>query len=327
MELKSPLHIHWEITNKCNFNCMQCFQKNDENQVLLSNEELLVITDRIIDAKVFQVSISGGEPFLTPILPQVIKRLVDNKVDVLVCSNGSCIEDKDIRLLLEYEVPIQISIDSHIPEKNNYIRGNANAFEMAVDSIRKLKNYDANVSVAFCASKLNYMDLFGVAELCQKLQVDNLVVGEMLPPFGDSNNPNLFTHRDYRDFLKNAKFVKDVFSEKLEIFINTNWGFVFDEDFEHAPCTALDRDFAILYNGFVVPCPFIRNSRYYIGNVLEESVSSIWKKGKDTDFYKYKHKGCDNSSCLFYNKCLSGCKAELANNNFDLDRRDPRCVF
>ena len=40
MELSAPLHIHWEITNKCNFNCMQCYQKNDETKLMLTTPML-----------------------------------------------------------------------------------------------------------------------------------------------------------------------------------------------------------------------------------------------------------------------------------------------
>lgn len=325
MELSAPLHIHWEITNKCNFNCMQCYQKNDEKKLMLTNDEIIAVATKIVDAKIFQVSISGGEPFMVPVLYDVVRMFKENGIDVLICSNGSCIDEKSIQILEKYRIPIQISLDSYIRDKNNEIRGNIKAFDLAIGAIQQLVKREVDVSVAFCASKYNYMDFLGVADLCASLNVKKLVLGEMLPVRGDSENKNLFGKVDYVNFLQEAKNAKTALSDKIDIYINCNWGFIIDETFDHAPCTALDRDCAILYNGYVVPCPFIRNSQYYLGNILHESIKEIWHNSKNSYFYKYKHSGCDKS-CSYYEKCMSGCKAELANENLGLERRDPRCI-
>lgn len=325
MELSAPLHIHWEITNECNFNCMQCYQKNDEEKSMLSSEEVLSVATKIIEANIFQVSISGGEPFMVPVIYDVVRKFKENHLDVLICSNGSCIDEVDAQRLKEYRIPVQISLDSYIRDKNNAIRGNSKAFDLAIRAIRHLVEKDVDVSVAFCASKFNYMDFSGVADLCADLNVKKLVLGEMLPVRGDNKNQYLFSKDDYANFLRETKIVKDSLRDKVDIYINCNWGFIVDEAFEHAPCTALDRDCAILYNGFVVPCPFIRNPKYYLGNVLDESIKQIWHNSKKSYFYKYKHYGCDES-CSYYLRCMSGCKAELANENLNLERRDPRCI-
>lgn len=50
MELNAPLHIHWEITNKCNFNCIQCYQQNDKVRDNLSDRDLMNIAKKIVDA-------------------------------------------------------------------------------------------------------------------------------------------------------------------------------------------------------------------------------------------------------------------------------------
>ena len=325
MELSAPLHIHWEITNECNFNCIQCYQKNDEQRFMLSSEEVLSVAKKIIEANIFQVSISGGEPFMVPVLYDVVRKFKENNVDVLICSNGSCIDDMDTHRLKEYRVPVQISLDSYMRDKNNAIRGNSEAYDLAIGAIQRLVKKDVDVSVAFCASKFNYMDFSGVADLCAELNVKKLVLGEMLPVRGDNENQYLFSKGDYENFLREAKSVKESLRDKVDIYINCNWGFIIDDMFEHAPCTALDRDCAILYNGFVVPCPFIRNPKYYMGNVLDEDIKRIWNNSKNSYFYKYKHCGCD-MGCSYYTRCMSGCKADLANKNLDLERRDPRCI-
>lgn len=38
-----------------------------------------------------------------------------------------------------------------------------------------------------------------------------------------------------------------------------------------------------------------------------------------------KHSGCD-SRCEHYEKCMSGCKAELANTGQSIEKGDSRCI-
>lgn len=325
MELSAPLHIHWEITNKCNFKCMQCYQQNDAERKNLANEELMNIARKIVNAGVFQVSVSGGEPFLVENILEILSYLKQNNVDLIVCSNGGCIEDEYINTIKSYKIPIQISLDSYLEEKDNEIRGNEQAYELTVSCIKKLVKKDIDVSIAFCATKYNYQDIEGITKLCIDLGVRKLVIGEVLPIYGEfSCKDLLFEKKTYIEFLGYVKVLKEKYNNLVEIYVNSEWGFLYSDFCGHAPCTALDRDFAILYNGYVTPCPFIRNPKYFIGNISEMDVSTIWKLGKETEFYKAKHLGCDER-CKYYELCLGGCKAQLANVDSQIERRDPRC--
>lgn len=324
MELNAPLHIHWEITNKCNFNCIQCYQQNDKVRDNLSDRDLMNIAKKIVDAGVFQVSVSGGEPFLVKNIVEILTYLKENNVDLVVCSNGSYLKDEHIDVMKNYKIPIQISLDSSFEEKNNKIRGNEQAFSLAISCIKKLINNNIEVSLAFCATKYNYLDIEGVTELCFKLGIQRLVIGEVLPVYGGFNYENLlFEEETYAEFLRCIKILQEKYSN-IDIFVNSEWGFLYSDICGHAPCTALDRDFAILHNGYVTPCPFIRNPNYFLGNLLKMDVSTIWKKGKETAFYKAKHLGCSDK-CKYYISCLGGCKAQLANTNGQIERKDPRC--
>ena len=156
MELSAPLNIHWEITNKCNFNCLQCYQRDDDNRQCLTDDQIFSIASNIVDAGVFQVSLSGGEPFMVSILFDVIRLFKQNSVDVLVCSNGSFISEQNAVLLHKFSVPVQISLDSYDEKRNNQIRGHPQAFNLALTSIDLLVRNNVDVSVAFCATKKQF---------------------------------------------------------------------------------------------------------------------------------------------------------------------------
>ena len=326
MILSAPLHVHWEVTNECNYRCKHCYQQNDEKRVTLPTQELMFIAEQIVSSGVFQVSISGGEPFFVNDIFEILDYLSLNNVKIVICSNGSQIHSDALKKLQQLSVPVQVSLDSHIAKKHNDFRRSNNAFEDAVDTIRKLVNSNINTSVAFCATQYNFMDLEGVIKLCIDMGVSNLVIGEMIPIRGGTaeNSNLLFPLETYNIFTKNIKALIEKYRCFISIHINSEWGFIVSDFYEHVPCTAFDRDFAILSDGSVSPCPFIRNPNYFVGNVLSSTIEELWMKAKQSKFYLEKHLGCDNS-CTYYEKCLGGCKAQLANTNQDIGRRDLRC--
>ena len=326
MEISSPLHIHWEVTNECNYNCRHCYQQNDGRKFTLPQNNILSIAKKIVEANVFQVSISGGEPFLVSNILDILEFFHKSNTEIIVCSNGSQINKKHIAVLSRLSIPVQISLDSYIEEKHNEFRRSIHAFSDAINAVKNLLENGINVSVAFCATQYNFMDFEGIVDLCIDLGVKHLVVGEMIPVRGGdcANVEFLFTKDAYMSFTELLKQKVEQNKNDISIHVNSEWGFVFSDFYDHAPCTALERDFAILHNGFVTPCPFVRNPAYYLGNVLETDIIDIWKNAKSSEFYLKKNQGC-NESCRFYSLCLSGCKAQLANQNSDISRRDIRC--
>lgn len=66
--LKVPLYAQLEITDLCNHKCIHCYHLDSE----LNNRPIEVINDktvlecaqRLVDNNIFEVSITGGEPFI-----------------------------------------------------------------------------------------------------------------------------------------------------------------------------------------------------------------------------------------------------------------------
>jgi radical SAM protein with 4Fe4S-binding SPASM domain len=290
---------------------------------MLSSDLLMSIADEIIKSSIFQVSISGGEPLLVENIKEIIEKFALNDTDVLVCSTGNGLNKEIVDVLRNYSIPIQISLDSNEENIHNYLRGSSTAYSIALDAISSLAKSNVNVSVSFCASTINYLHLESVLQLCISLGVPHISIGETIE--ADGINKGLVLNGEiYKDYLFNLKSNVSKYSDLINISINSEWGFIFDPFFEHAPCTAYDRDCAILYDGNISPCPFVRKEEFFLGNLLEESMQTLWSKRKDNYFYLNKNIGCDKK-CIYYDNCLSGCKAMQANTNLPLNKKDIRC--
>jgi MoaA/NifB/PqqE/SkfB family radical SAM enzyme len=71
-----PLRVQWRITKKCNLRCKHCYLGDKENlDEELDKEDLLKIADKIINEKIFEVLITGGEPTLKEGFYELIEKL------------------------------------------------------------------------------------------------------------------------------------------------------------------------------------------------------------------------------------------------------------
>jgi radical SAM protein with 4Fe4S-binding SPASM domain len=219
-------------------------------------------------------------------------------------------------------------MDSHVPAMHDFLRRRAGTLKSVTHSIRTLKEINKSVSVAFCANALNYKHLEGVVDLAARLGVDAVLIGEVLSVCGNDAQQEklLFAPSDYREFIRTAVRLRAEYSNSLPVHISTEWGFLFSDKVDHSPCSALDRDMAIFYDGYAYPCPFIRNTLWRLGDVSSEPLRAIWTGPKAELFRNSKHRGC-SARCPFYSRCLSGCKAPFANNSEALDQPDKRCPF
>jgi len=91
-----PSILIFSITNKCNLNCKGCYNKSfhTSGNKELSDEKLWQITEEAKRLGVSFFVISGGEPFLRPVLLDIMKEYPE--IIFLVFTNGTLINEKMI---------------------------------------------------------------------------------------------------------------------------------------------------------------------------------------------------------------------------------------
>lgn len=320
MILSAPIYVHWELTDRCNLKCKHCYQKNSLFASECNLTECMSIAEQLVENKVFQVTLTGGEPLLFPAIFELVDYLVENRIKPRITTNGYFINNQIAAYFAKHNLHIQVSLDSANYKEHNFIRNSSDAFDKAINAIKLLVNYNVPVSVAFCVNNLNYKSMENFIELLISMNVRQALIGEIVPN-NQGNKALFFTKEQYIEFISLANVLWEKYRNKIDVTFDTDWAFLFDDKIEHSPCSALDRDLAIMPNGDVLPCPFIRNEYYILGNILNESLEKIWSSEKANYFRNNKFSGC-NESCSYYFKCLSGCKATIANNGEPIERRN-----
>ena len=96
--------------------------------------------DEAIELGVLGIGITGGEPSLNPRYLDIIKYAISKNVAVSFISNGANVKRADLEQFAFYpKLSFWFSFDSHIPEINDYFRGEG-AFDRTLKYLNLVKS-------------------------------------------------------------------------------------------------------------------------------------------------------------------------------------------
>jgi MoaA/NifB/PqqE/SkfB family radical SAM enzyme len=272
--LKKPLEVGLEVTPFCNLNCKYCyaFPRKKYNQPTL--EELKFLTTKVLDEiQPFKMIIEGGEPFLRDDLIIFLQWLLERFEPVAVTTNGTCITPKIAenikKLQEEYELHIQVSLDSHVPEIHNATRAQ---FQKTCEGIMHLLEKGVYISVGIVVHKQNIDTLISTQEYLEKLGVTQVHLMNLMPSL------KAIYHMDELrvppDVLKS--FWKEIKSKKWKMYVETPFEKELSicKPLKQSGCYAGITKVSVLANGDVLPCSLVSNK--IMGNILKQSWEEIW---------------------------------------------------
>jgi len=132
-----PILMH-SITNECNLTCPGCYNKSfhqsDGNE--LSDEKLWSLAAEAKELGISFFVIAGGEPFLRPVLLDIMKAYPE--IIFLVFTNGTLIDDEMIkRFKKQKNVVPMISLEGNQQETDE--RRGEGTFELLQQTMAKMK--------------------------------------------------------------------------------------------------------------------------------------------------------------------------------------------
>ncbi len=140
-----PLSGGIELTNKCNFKCIHCYEtiERDGCGVALSSERLLQIIDELVDMGLISVFFTGGEAMLRPDFNYIYEYVRKKGVMVAILSNGTTITEEKCKLFIKY-APRMIDISIYGANETTYqkVTGKSGMFEKLIEGLNLLQKYD-----------------------------------------------------------------------------------------------------------------------------------------------------------------------------------------
>ncbi len=181
----NPYFIY-EITSRCNSNCLYCYNVWKQDQSYLPEElplsKIRELFERILaENSLAGVTLAGGEPLLHPDIVEVAAFLKSKKVRVGLATNGSLLDETMTRRMIDAGVDyFEISLPG-VEEKTYRSLTRTDYFRAARQAILKAKKYKAKVTVAAIITKLNLADFDEMIELCAAFSVDSLALNRFVP--------------------------------------------------------------------------------------------------------------------------------------------------
>ena len=152
-ELVMLENIWLQLSNvACNLKCRHCFldcHQDTRKRNFLDTEKITQALKNI--KKLKMIYLTGGEPFLHPKINEILRYCLQ-KADVTICSNGTLINEKKIKVLKEIEksspnkLLFRLSLDHYAEGRNDEYRGTG-VFKKVINALVLAQKYDIGVLI------------------------------------------------------------------------------------------------------------------------------------------------------------------------------------
>jgi len=342
----APFLVVWNFTNACNLRCKHCYQDASKPAFdELTTQEALKAVDKMAEAGVAYIAMSGGEPLVRKDFFEVASRIKDNELAFSLATNGTLLTKENVRKLVELNcLFIQISLDGATPEVHNSFRG-GESFERTIQGIMNAIESGITVGVATTITKHNIDEAFRIIDLAERLGVDIFMHYNFIPTGRGKDIVELDLSPEEREYLL-TRMASEIYKRDLSLLSTAPQYSRVCSQYSTFSLTHFDtfskenKDVGFLAefvggcgtgrlycglqpNGDIIPCVFIP---IVVGNIKSDDFLDIWhnsevfRKIRDRKSFE----GC--GTCKYVNIC-GGCRARAFGYYGNLQAPDPGCII
>lgn len=317
-----------QLTERCNLHCEHCFVSAESRGDMMDFDKFKkLIIPQLVKSNVNKVTLTGGEPFVYPQLIDVIKLLVDEDIEVSICTNATLITKEFLQKIDEDKnIHFNVSLDGFSSDSHGMFRGNNDpqVFKKIIRNIEMLGERGVLNGILVTPNK--YASIEEYEKICEfaKKNHAKYVLMNPLSEFGrgETNIKLAMENIQMREIRNLTKKYSD--DEMDVIYIR----FPNSEKKPLSDCVA-GRIMYIFTNGDIAYCPYLvfaasdtgslySRQDFIIGNIFEddfdweEKIRSYTLPLEDDEVCK----GCTEKLCK------KGCYAAKVSKGKRLSERD-----
>ena len=276
--------ILWETTLRCNLNCLHCGSdcKRDDITPDMPVDVFLSAIDQlksIVKPNSTTIIFTGGEVLVRKDIEKCGLELYQRGFPWGIVTNGYLLDKNRLHSLLEAGIHgLTLSLDG-FEEDHNWLRGNKNSFEKAVNAIDLLvKTPDLPFDVVTTVNQRNIGKLNDFKDYLVLKGIKNWRIFTIFPIGRAANHPELQLNP------AQFKWVFDFIAEtRKENKIHLSYGcegFLGNYEMEVRDrfffCHSGIHTASILADGSITGCPNLR-SNFVQGNIYKDNFAGIWE--------------------------------------------------
>lgn len=308
-----------KITDRCDLRCAHCFVSATAEGTDMSVASIARAIPRLKEARVANVTLTGGEPLVHPELPKILKRLVEGGFEVTVCTNAVSLSDELLCLVERLDhVSFNVSLDGITADSHGKFRGRRESFEATLENSRRLGRAGLLKGVLSTPNSLASGDEYdALFDLANDLGADYLLMNP-LSSFGRGIRSRRRLRADDRTMSEIQTRIDDASGDESPeaVFIRFP-----NESRPLSGCIAGDIIY-VFVNGDVAVCPYLvfatenpgakhRRDEFIVGNLFGDG--DIASKLDAYKFHERYSVGANPScaGCSANDSCGKGCPAAV----------------
>ena len=168
-----PVYVHYGITHRCNLRCRMCgLWKIGNRHSELGLPQIRQVARNLRRLGTTAISLGGGEPFLRPDLPEIIRAFSDLGIEVRVLTNGLVHDPDLLRRVQETGIRhVSLSLDTPDPARQADICAREGVWEGILQAVRHWAEHlrpRRGLGVLNCVvTRLNHLELPRIVELAE----------------------------------------------------------------------------------------------------------------------------------------------------------------
>lgn len=280
--------IFIRVNNYCNSRCIMCDIWKSTRQDELSAAEVEGIIKTLVEYKLKEVIVSGGEPLLHPEIIKILKQLKEHSLKVTLCTNGILLKElgREIAYFIDKLV---ISLDGDTSQLHDSIRG-VLCFEKVLNGIEYMKTQKNKVEIMLRCTiqRNNFLRLDKIIQVAKLSGADSLSFAPVyaLPGvFGlhEIESRLVLERKDLEKFMFIIKETIKLYAEDFQsgfiitssrklLRLHSYFSSMLDQaKFKRSRCILPWVSLAIEPSGEILPC-FFKES---IGNLRQKPLREI----------------------------------------------------
>ena len=191
-----PFGGGFELTPYCNLSCKMCYVKDVRPGLsVLNGEQWLEIGKQAVEAGVFGVVLTGGEPLLHPDFRMIYSGLRSLGLILTINTNGTMIDEK-MADFLAANMPRRVNISLYGADRDCYeaLCGVPDAFDRTIRAIELLQERNVPVKINITPNTINFGQMPQLFAICRKYGLHR----EITPYLFDPVRKNETERQQYR---------------------------------------------------------------------------------------------------------------------------------
>ena len=342
-QLGRPSDIIWNITNRCNLLCDHCYMAADGHALpdQLSDEETIDLVQRMGEAGVPVVFLSGGEPMMRPNFWEILAEVNAQGVRPTISTNCTMIDEASAKRLAEYGVR-WIATSMYGPaEFHDAMVGVPGTHARVVRAIKSLRAEGVGVVLKTALSVDTWPYIFDIIRMAKDLDCGMIYICDLITAGRsegeDDSRVSVEQWRELADYIvqdmldPEMKFEYDigaipsVIPYIAEQFIAN--GMDVSKGLERlktiSACPVGKGHMNINSEGGVMPCQFAQD--WVVGNIREMSFAQATEACYQIDLRESEGQ-CAPENCE-YSRICRGCRAKAWQRTGNAMAEDTTCIL